>query len=149
MRHVGSILLGLSVVGAACGGEPRPSAESQAGQQPSTDGMSMAGMQMPSLDRLPALRAYLDTLASAEPAVLALQAADHGARIEQMLAAMNRDMKAMNMTADVAWRALEDSVRADLQRIPQLSGEELVLLMRAHAGRMRRLLQMHEAMMKM
>ena len=149
MRQARSILVGLSFVWAACGGEPRSSAESQAGQQPSTEGMAMPRMQMPSLDRVPALRAYLDTLASAEPAVLALQVADHGARIEGMLAAMSQDMKAMNMTADAAWRALEDSVRADLQRIPQLSGEELVLLMRAHAGRMRRLLQMHEAMMKM
>ncbi|MBI4421552.1 MAG: hypothetical protein HY560_12070 [Gemmatimonadetes bacterium] len=109
----------------------------------------MPRMPMPSLDRLPAFRAYMDTLASAEPAVLALRVADHGARVEGMLAAMSQDMEAMNMTADAAWRALEDSVRADLQRIPQLSGEPLVLLMRTHAGRMRRLLERHGSMMRM
>jgi hypothetical protein len=66
-----------------------------------------------------------------------------------MLAAMDQDMKAMNMTADAAWQALADSVRSDLAALPGLAGDALMLRMRAHAGRTRRLLERHEAMMNM
>lgn len=45
----------------------------------------------------------------------------------------------MNMSGDAAWRVLADSARSDLVALRGLSGEELVLRMWAHAGRMRRL----------
>lgn len=106
-------------------------------------------MRMPSTDMLPAVRAYLDSVVAAEPAELTALVAGHRARMEPMLSAMDQDMRAMNMTADAAWQALADSVRADLGAIPGLMGEQLVLRMRAHAGRMRRLLERHEGMMKM
>lgn len=106
-------------------------------------------MAMPSMDMMPGVRAYLDSVARAEPGELPTMLRAHPERMEQMLTAMDQDMKAMNMTADAAWRALADSVRSDVSALPGLSGESLVLRMRAHAGRMRRLLERHESMMRM
>lgn len=144
MKLARGFLVGLSVLWSACDGDQRQAGGSQQAQQPGMPGMAM---KMPSLDMLPAVRAYLDSVAAAEPRELASLAAGHAARVEPMLAAMDQDMKAMNMTGDAGWQALADSARADLTAMPRVRGEQLVLHMRAHAGRMRRLLEMHERMM--
>jgi len=144
MRHAGVVLVGLCILGAACGGDRQRAGGSDSAQQ---TGMAGMAMKMPSLDSLTSVRAYLDSVVAAEPRDLARMAAGHRARMERMLAAMELDMRAMNMTADAAWQALADSVRTDLLAIPGLSGEAFLLGLRAHAGRMRRLLAMHERMM--
>jgi len=41
-----------------------------------------------------------------------------------------------------------DSVKADLADLPELQGKDLSARMTAHADRVRRLLAMHEGMMK-
>jgi len=147
--RLATVLVGLSLLAAACGGRREEGAEAERAPERGTEGTAMPSMRMPSMDSLPAVRAYLDSVVRAEPGELAALVAGHRARIEPMLTAMDQDMKAMNMTADAAWHALADSVQADLTAIPGLSGEPLVLRLRAHAGRMRRLLQRHEAMMRM
>lgn len=136
----------LSLLAVACGGEREPGGEAGRASEP---GMQAMAMRMPSMDMMAGARAYLDSVARAEPGELPRMVAGHRGRIEPMLTAMDQDMKAMNMTSDAAWQALADSVRSDLAALPGLSGEALVLRMRAHAGRMRRLLQRHESMMKM
>jgi hypothetical protein len=132
----------LAVLVAACGGE-RDASDSEGG----VEDMPMGAMEMPSMNMMPAVRAYLDSVARAEPDELVEMAGGHAARMEELLAAMDQDMQAMNMTADAAWQALADSARADLAATTGLGGEQLMLRMRAHAGRMRRLLDMHERMM--
>lgn len=123
MRRTENVLVGLSLLWAACGGEQRQAGQSEGAQQGRMEGMAM---RMPSTDMLPSVRAYRDSVVRAEPGELPGMVAGHRDRMEQMLAAMDQDMRAMNMTAD---------------------GETLVLRMRAHAGQIRRLLEMHERMM--
>lgn len=132
-------LIPLLLLGIACSRE-RPSS----GQQ---ERMEMHSM--PSVEMLPAFRSYLDSLLVASPADLATRVEEHASRVQQMLEAMNRDMSAMNLQSDTAWAALADSVRNDLSRLAQLRGEQLILGMRAHVGRVRRLLERHESMMRM
>ncbi len=147
MSKAGLFLTGLALFAAACAGErPGRSGEEVAVQQGMEGG---ATHSMPSMEMLPAVRDYLDSVVRAEPSELVGMVAGHRERMEQMLAAMDRDMAAMNMVPDEAWKALADSVREDLAALSALRGEQLVLQMRAHAGRMRRLLQMHESMMRM
>jgi CTP:molybdopterin cytidylyltransferase MocA len=108
----------------------------------------MATMRMPSLDSLPALRAYVDSLLNADAAALSSMVGHHGSRVAQALDAMERDMRVMNMAADTAWQPLADSVRADVAALTGLAGEPLMIRLRAHAGRLRRLLDQHERMMR-
>lgn len=149
MRTRGQAFIALWLFFGGCRGDQRRASETEGHQPGGTQDMPTPSMPMPSMDLLPAVRAYVDSLWSAEPGALAGVVVGHRGRIEPMLTAMDQDMKAMNMTADPAWRALTDSVRSDLAALPGLSGEPLVLRLRAHAGRMRRLLQRHELMMQM
>lgn len=44
--------------------------------------------------------------------------------------------------------ALVDSVKADLAELPGLKGQALAAKMKAHAGRVERLMAMHKGLMK-
>lgn len=149
MKYAGSLAIAAWLLVAGCGSERQGEEVSDDSPTDTGLGMPMGEMRMPSMDMLPGARAYIDSIARAEPRDLTVLADGHRARIERMLEAMDRDMGAMRMPADSAWRALADSVRADLSAIPELNGEPLLLRMRAHAGRMRRLLDRHESMMRM
>ena len=72
----------------------------------------------------------------------------HRQRVGNMLAQMGADMRSMNMPGDASWNALVDSVRADVIRMPELSGAELQASMPDHLGRVTRLLEAHGAMMR-
>jgi hypothetical protein len=67
--------------------------------------------------------------------------------MSQMLDGMGSDMRGMNMSAGQEWTALSDSVKQDLADLPGLQGQELSTRMRAHAGRVQRLIAAHEQMM--
>ena len=71
----------------------------------------------------------------------------HRQRVGNMLAQMSADMRSMNMPGDATWNALIDSIRADVIRMPELSGAELQASMPDHLGRVTRLLESHGAMM--
>jgi hypothetical protein len=107
----------------------------------------MPGMVMRSDSLMPMMRADLDSLARipSQFAVGMLQA--HEAMASQMLDAMGTDMTMMNMRPDSTWTTLTDSVNRDLADLPSLSGRALETRLTAHVGRMRRLLDMHRAMM--
>jgi hypothetical protein len=62
---------------------------------------------------------------------------------------MGADMRGMNMQPDSAWTALADSLRQDMAELPALSGEPLKSRMEAHIARMRRMMTMHQGMMRM
>ena len=72
----------------------------------------------------------------------------HRQTVGNMLAQMGADMRSMNMPGDASWNALVDSVRADVIRMPELSGAELQASMPDHLGRVTRLLEAHGAMMR-
>src|SRR5216683_3170589 len=72
----------------------------------------------------------------------------HEAMASRMLDAMGADMTAMGMKPDPAWTALTDSIKQDLADLPVFSGRALDARLKAHTGRMRRLMGMHETMMQ-
>jgi hypothetical protein len=133
------VIVGVLVL-AGCGNKEQPPSA-----MPGMQGMP--GMVMRSDSLMPMMRTDLDSL-SRTPSQFAkgmLQA--HEAMASQMLDAMGTDMTMMNMRPDSAWTTLTDSVKRDLADLPPLSGRALETRLPAHVGRMRRLLDMHRAMM--
>lgn len=131
---------------AACGKTGEAARQAGADTTGTMAGMSMAmqGMQM-----MPAMRAHLDSLGTMQPAQMAATMAAHQDLASRMMDAMGADMRGMGMRPDSAWAALGDSLRQDLAVLPSLSGAALGTRMRAHLGRMRQMLAMHEGMMRM
>ena len=72
----------------------------------------------------------------------------HRQMTANMLSQMNKQMRDMKMTDNTEWPATVDSVRQDLVRMPDMSGQELRTFMSAHHERLRRLMAMHRDMMK-
>ena len=106
--------------------------------------MAMQGMQM-----MPAMQAHLDSMATMTPAQMSAAMAAHQDQASRMMDAMGADMRGMGMQPDSAWSALGDSLRQDLAELSSLSGAALKDRMDAHAGRLKRMMAMHEQMMKM
>ncbi len=97
---------------------------------------------------MPMVRAHLDSMTAMSPQHAAGALTAHEAIASEMLDAMGSDMRMMNMQPDSVWTALADSVKRDLADQPSLSGRALETRFRAHVDRVRRLLGMHETMMK-
>lgn len=136
----------VALVLVACGKKP------EAVQSPGTAGADTKGgmqMTMQGVQMMPGMRAHLDSLGSMQPAQIAATMAAHQDIASRMMDAMGADMRGMSMKPDSAWAALSDSLRQDLAEVPRLSGGALQGRMQAHAGRMRRMLAMHEEMMRM
>ena len=74
--------------------------------------------------------------------------ASHRQMAANMIAEYTKQMRDMSMTADAAWTATVDSLRTDLRLMPERSAAEMKAQMPAHEGRLTRLTQMHQAMMK-
>jgi len=126
---------------AACGKQER--APEQSGQMSGMQGMSMRGDSL-----MPMMRAHLDSLAATPPQFVGGMVARHEELASQLLDAMGADMTTMGMKADSAWKALADSVKRDLSDLPTLSGQRLGSRVPAHVDRMRRLMTMHQGMMR-
>jgi hypothetical protein len=145
MRRLIMVLAAAALGLAGC--REKRATEQQA--MPGMEGMAgMRGMAMKSDSLMPMMRTHLDSLARM-PAQFAMgMLGAHEAMMSQMLDAMGSDMTMMGMRADSAWTALTDSVKRDLAELPALSGRSLDVRLKAHVGRMRRLLEMHERMMQ-
>ncbi|MDZ4862270.1 MAG: hypothetical protein SGJ01_02395 [Gemmatimonadota bacterium] len=144
LLHVTSLTLVLML--AACGKKP------EAAQAPAADSVgTMGGMQMAmqGMTMMPLMRAHLDSLGALPPAGMAAVMSAHQDLASRMMDAMGADMRGMNMQPDSAWAALTDSLRQDLADLPGLSAGALSARMPAHIGRMRRMMALHEGMMKM
>ena len=131
---------------AACGEkkkEPQQQAMPGMGNMP-----GMQGMVMRSDSLMPLMRRHLDSLARMPAQFAAGMLAAHDAMASPMLDAMGADMRGMGMKPDPAWTALSDSIRRDLADLPSLAGRGLDVRLKAHIERMRRLMAMHEAMMR-
>jgi hypothetical protein len=117
-------------------------ADSAAGMagMPGMTGMMGAGM----MDSMQTHMRMMDTMSAEQmKAMLPM----HRQMAGNTLSRMNQDMRSMNMPGDQAWNATADSLRHDLTRMPELSGQELKAMMPAHHARMTRLMQMHRDMM--
>ena len=144
LLHVTSLTLVLML--AACGKKP------EVAQAPAADSAgTMGGMQMSmqGMTMMPLMRAHLDSLGVLPPARMAAVMSAHQDMASRMMDAMGADMRGMDMTPDAAWAALTDSLRQDLADLPGLSAGALTTRMQGHIGRMRRMMALHEGMMKM
>ena len=131
---------------AACGEKKR---KPQQQAMPGMGSMStMQGRAMQSDSLMPMMRAHLDSLAALSPQFAAGMLSMHDAMASRMLDAMGADMTGMGMKPDPAWTALTDSTKRDLADLPALSGRALEARLKAHIDRMRRLMALHEGMMK-
>lgn len=144
VRHVASTIAIVTL--AACGKKP------EVAQAPAADSAgTMGGMQMSmqGMAMMPQMRAHLDSLGALPPAAMSAMMAAHQDLASRMMDAMGADMRGMSMQPDSTWAALTDSLRQDLADLPGLSAGALTTRMQAHIGRMRRMMTMHEGMMKM
>lgn len=106
-----------------------------------TPGMMGAGM----MDSMQTHMRMMDTMSADQiKAMLPV----HRTMATNMLTQMTSDMRSMNMTADAAWIATIDSLRQDLTRMGDMSGPALKAMMPAHQAGLRRLMEMHQNMMK-
>lgn len=134
---------------AACGGKKDAESATAGGDQRPMAGMdSMQMGEMRNMQMLTGMRAHMDSMQQMSPEQMRATMAAHDGRMSRMLDAMGAEMRSMNMAGDSAWTALTDSVKRDLAELPGLQGQELTARMRAHAERVRRLMQLHEGMMK-
>lgn len=145
MRVMHGVLAGAAIMLAACGKKP------EAAQAPAADtARTMGGMQMPvqGMQIVAMMPAHLDSLATMAPTQMTAMMAAHEVLASRMMDAMGADMRGMNIESDSAWTALGDSLRRDLAELPGLSDGSLTTRMQAHIGRMRRMMAMHEGMMR-
>ncbi len=153
-------LLGALTI-AACGGRSAdktagggtPQAESAGGMmgmQGMDSGKGMGGMRMPmqGMEMMSMMRAHMDSVAHMSPEQMRAMMPQHEAMMSRMMDAMGSDMRGMRMEGDAAWNALADSVKRDLADLPSLEGKALAERMKAHAGRVTRLMATHKQMMK-
>jgi hypothetical protein len=140
------LLIGLAGAGAC----DKRADTAKASDAPQMGAMPMGNMamDMKSMPMMGMMQAHMDSMTRMSPEQMRAMMNAHQSMTSQMLDAMGADMMAMHMAPDSAWSALSDSVRRDLADLPGLSGQALQARMEAHAERMRRLMVMHQTMMK-
>jgi hypothetical protein len=126
--------------------------EAPAGDSPSGMKMDSGGMRgmsgMGNSGMMPMMQAHTDSMMRMKPEQMAGIMAAHERMMSQMMDQMGSEMRQMKMSETPEWRALTDSVKQDLAELPGLKGQALSTRMRAHAGRVQRLMKAHEQMMK-
>lgn len=141
------------IVLAGCGGrdagEQNDAGEAQgmAGMKMDSNGMG-GHMGMEGMSMMPMMRGHMDSMMRMSPAQMSQMMALHEGMMSQMMDGMGAEMRRMSMGGNAEWSALTDSVKRDLGDLPGLEGKELSARMQSHAERVRRLLALHEGMMK-
>jgi hypothetical protein len=146
-----AILVGaLALGGCGGGGDRTEQARDTGGMMGHMDsgGMGMGGMPMQGMQMMPQMRAHMDSMMRMSPQQMQAMMAMHQGMMSQMMDGMGADMRGMKMAGTPEWTALTDSVKQDLAELPNLKGQELQTRVRAHAERVRRLMEMHERMMQ-
>lgn len=141
---------------AACKGKDQSAEGARpAGQQGMggmmTDSMPMGGgdhMGMGGAGMMPMMGAHMDSMTRMSAGQMSGMMAAHEGMMSQMMDRMGSDMRSMQMSGDAKWNTLVDSVKADLAELPGLQGQQLSARMKAHTDRVRRLMAMHQGMMK-
>ena len=108
---------------------------------------SSAGMPMASKEMIQQMRDRLASVTALSGDSLKAMLDEHRRDAGNLLSQMGQEMRDMGMSADSAWTAVSDSVRADLTRQPDLSPAELKVQMGEHARRLKALMDMHDRMM--
>ncbi|MEO7474387.1 MAG: hypothetical protein ABIY46_03545 [Gemmatimonadales bacterium] len=111
-------------------------------------GGGMSGMPMQGMPMMSGMRAHMDSMRRMSPQQMQAMMAMHQGMMSRMMDGMGADMRGMRMSGGPEWTALTDSVKEDLAELPNLKGQALAARMRSHAERVRRLMAMHETMMK-
>jgi hypothetical protein len=94
------------------------------------------------------MQAHVDSMMKMSPDQMSGLMARHERMMSQMMDQMGGEMRQMKIADSPEWSALTDSVKQDLAELPSLNGQALSARMRAHAGRVQRLIAAHEQMMK-
>jgi len=124
-----------------------PAADSHSGIPMDSGGMrGMSGMG--SSGMMPMMQAHTDSMMRMNPEQMSGMMSSHERMMSQMMDQMGGEMRQMKMAETPEWSALTDSVKQDLAELPSLKGQALSVRMRAHAGRVQRLITAHEGMMK-
>ncbi len=145
----GLAVLGLVLLAAACGGGEQPEDREMEGMTGRDSAGGVQGMVMPGMEMMPMARAHVDSMMGRTPGDMRDMMARHQELMSRLLDGMGADMRGMNMSPDSAWTALTDSVKRDLAELPGFEDEALAERMRGHGERVRRLLDLHERMMRM
>ena len=149
MRLATHLLTMLTITTIACGDKPEKAKTEEGNQMPGDTGIAGMQMTMQGMQMMPAMRAHLDSVAAMTPPQMSAAMSNHEDLASRTMDAMGADMRGMNMVPDSTWTSLTDSLRRDLADLLALSGDALKSRMETHAGRMRRMMEMHEQMMKM
>ena len=124
-----------------------PAADAHSGM--SMDSGAMRGMSgMGNAGMMPMMQAHTDSMMRMKPEQMSGMMATHERMMSQMMDQMGSEMRQMKMSETPEWSALTDSVKQDLAELPSLKGNARSGRMRAHAGRVQRLMAAHEQMMK-
>lgn len=111
-------------------------------------GMGMGDMNMQGMQMMPNMRAHMDSMMRMSPQQMQSMMAMHEGMMSQMMDRMGGDMRNMKMSGTPEWAGLTDSVKQDLAELPNLKGQALSARVRTHADRVKRLLAMHEKMVR-
>jgi len=123
-----------------------PPADSHSGMKMDS---GMAGMPATGSSKMMSMmQAHTDSMARMSPERMSGMMAGHERMMSKMMDQMGSEMRQMKMSEAPEWSALTDSVKQDLAELPNLKEQTLSTRMRAHAGRVRRLMAAHEQMMK-
>ena len=148
MRLLTTFALASSLLAVACS---KPDASDRAADSPAAAD-SMAGMPGMGASSGSVIAQQMEAHMKATKGVsadsLKAMLPMHRQMAANLIASFNKEMRDMNMAADAAWNATIDSLRTDLRVLPDLSASELQTRMPAHEGRITRLIQMHQTMMK-
>lgn len=141
---------------AACGGsEGEPEAESEvpiaepappAGAMEGMEGMGgVADAEQAGLP--PELQGHMQMMDGASGDELANMVPEHRQLVANMIARMNREMRDMDMAGNTEWNETVQSLRDDLVRLPEMTGDEIRTFLPEHQARLERLAGMHRSMM--
>lgn len=109
--------------------------------------VEMGDMPMQRMPMMRRMRAHMDSMRGMSPERMQAMMAMHERMMAQMMDGMGSDMRRMARPTSPGWDALADSVNEDLAELPRLEGQALSDRMKAHADRVRRLMETHESMM--
>jgi hypothetical protein len=141
-----TVMVGLLAAAACNKPKDGPAPDSPSGMKMDS---GMAGMPaMGDSQVMPMMQARTDSMMRMTPEQMSGMMASHERMMSQMMDQMGSDMRQMKMSETPEWSALTDSVKQDLAELPSLKGHALSARMRAHAGRVQRLMKGHEQMMK-
>lgn len=132
-----------SVSGAAAGSLEGPShsvTSTSMGSMQGMDGMMGTRMIMDSM------QSQMRMMQTMTPEHMKAMIPMHRRMVANMLSSFDESMRKMNMPGDAAWKALSDSIRQDLNNLPEMSGSQLRGFMTGHHSRLMRLVTMHESM---